>query len=191
MSIKDLTQKILSDAQKQIDNIIAENKTKIDVIEKNTKELVATLTRELRADTEKIQSENEKRIISKANQEAKIEIDSKKRKVLDGVFKSVYKQLINLDDTKYETLITKLLRSLPLNAVTTILVPANRIEITGRALQTVGLSILMTEDSSMEGGFILKGKDFEYNFTFSKILENKKNELEIEISKTLFRPVPI
>lgn len=186
MAISDLTEKILSDAKQFAVGVKDENDTKVSEIEKSTTDTVNSLTKESEGETKRILADNEERVISSAKQEVKIELDRAKRNALEATFVTAYKELVKLSDGDYEVLVEKLLKSLPAETKGKLSTSTKRRKSTETALGKVGLSLTIETDDSIEGGFTVEGSDYEYNYTFSKILENKKQELEIEVANILF-----
>jgi V/A-type H+-transporting ATPase subunit E len=186
MAIIDLTTKILDEAKKRAAEIKADSSEKTAEIEHETASQVVTLTETATAQTDKLLADNERRVISTAQQEAKMELDRAKRESLETVFSAAKKELAGLDGAKYEAFVAKLLGTLPKDVTGTLLTSPKREKETQTALTAAGLSLTLATDDSLEGGFLVRGDDFEYNYTFEKILADKKSELEIGVATILF-----
>ncbi len=186
MPIVDITNKILADASKEAESIIKNAETKVSEILDTTETIAENTKKEYTQRTDKVLAENEKRIISVAEQEVKLEIDRAKRTAVDTVFENTLKQLLSLPSKEYEEMILSLLNELPENANGKIVAPKERKKETENALKKANLKYDIETTNEFKGGFIFLGENFESNFVFEEILRNKKSALEIEVAHILF-----
>jgi len=186
MALADITEKILIDAQKRADDILADAGHKAEEIHENTENLKHELAKEGEASLEKTLTENEKRVTSAALQETKLELERTKREMVDEVFSSALKHLCSLADKEYESFLVSLMEKIPKHISGVITAASGKISITEKAVKSAGIDARVKEEGGFEGGFLFTGEKFEYNATFERIVEDTKGELEIEVARILF-----
>ena len=186
MAISDLTQKITKDARDKSADIAAQSQDQINKIASDTEAVIQTKRETFAQELKATQEANVKKISASAEQEAKMTVDEKKRQILNGTFKEALTKLQTIQDKEYEVIITKLLKTIKENKDVTITTPKNRIEVTKKALTALKLTIPVKETKDITGGFIMTGDNFEYNFSFEKVISDKKNKLEIDVANILF-----
>ena len=64
--------------------------------------------------------------------------------------------------------------------------PESRLSETKAACKSAGLTAEVVADAGIEGGVRILGKGFEYDLTFGKLIENKRDNLEIDVANILF-----
>ncbi len=186
MPIVDITNKILADASEEAGSIIKNTETKVSELSDATKILKENTKKESVQKTNRILEENERRIVSAAEQEVKLKADNAKRTAVDIVFENTLKQLLSLPSKEYEEVILSLLNELPENTNGEIIAPKERKIETESALKKAKLKYEVEATNKFKGGFILLGENFESNFVFEEILRNKKSALEVEVARILF-----
>lgn len=186
MAIADLTEKILTDARQHVAEIEEDARQKLATIESDTEKQIQEMSVALKDKTRKRLADNERRVISTAKQEAKLELDKRKRAVLESVFETAFMELSSMSEQEYERFCASLLRSVPKTTAGVLRTSAQYVVPTKKALAKSGLTLTIEEDATVPVGFIIRGEKFEYNYTLEKILADKKSELEIPIAKILF-----
>lgn len=182
-NLENLTQKVLDDA-----------KSKASIIEKESKKENKTIldSRNREANEEK------KRILSRATSEAdllkertisnaKLSVrDEKliaKQEVIERTFNMARERLKNLSEDKYITYLKDTLKDIELKGGETIIIP-KRMEAKVRELD---FNIKISEDETVDSGFILIDKETTLNYTFDSLVEHYRDEMEVEIAQSLFK----
>jgi V/A-type H+-transporting ATPase subunit E len=186
MPIADITDKILEDAKKEAEHIVSAAKEKASEIEKRLEGEKKDMAEENEKNIQKTLLENERRVISAANQEAKLQIDNAKRNKINEVFKTALENILSLPDKEYKTLLKGLLKNIQSGVEGEIFAPKEKVTVTKETLKEAGLKNTVTPTDKFKGGIIIAREDFEYNLTFENILADKKNSLEVEVAKLLF-----
>ncbi len=182
-NLENLVEKILADAKENASIVINEaNKAKEEII----------------ASREKEANENKKRIIDKAIRDsnlakeriisgAELKVRNEKLKtkqnLIEKVFNVANERLENLDDDKYLSFLTNTLNSLDLTGEEVLVVP-EKIKSKAKKLK---LRSKVSEDETVESGFLIKDKGIILNYTFGSLVEHYRDELEAEIAKKLFK----
>ena len=182
-NLDNLINKILDDAKKEADRIIEES-TKIN------EEIVSSKVNEA--------NEKKKRIIEKAaaeaammkdriisNAELKVRDENLKAKqeVLDRVFKLSKEKLKDLNDDEYIKFLRNNLKILNLKGTELLIVP----EKMKAKVKSMGLVPMVSDDETVESGFMLKDNDVTMNFSFDSLVDYLREELESEIAQDLFK----
>ncbi len=186
MPISEITAKIISDAEKEKEKILSQAKEKASDMEKETAKIKKTLKSEEEKRLEKALEDYRRKFASSAKQKFKSQIDAFKREALDRVFKRAEESLNGLNDKDYKKALSSFVSKLPQKSEGEFIVDPSREEITKEAIKENQMSSPVKTQPGLGGGFIFKGLDFEYNFTFSKIINVMKEEMEVDVSKTLF-----
>ena len=181
-NLENLTQKIIEDAKEKADEI----KTNA---EKKANALVVNRVKEA--------NERKEKIIDKATQEAKtmkervvssaeLKIrDEKlvvKHLVLEKVFETAKKELLNIDDKAYSDFIKTSLKEIDYSKAAIINVPTGKKKMT----ETLGTGLKVVEDDSLESGFMIFDEKIIYNYTFESLVDEIRDELEASIAQKLF-----
>lgn len=185
MALTDITRKIKDDAAHEARKITDTAEKKAAEISASTEEIAEGIRNEYGKELAKVLAENERRVISTAKQEVKHNTDQAKRELLDRVFEDAL-GAIALDEKKHGILAERLMTTLPQDISGTIYAPKAYVTQITTLVKKHGLALSVEPSSDFTGGFIIHGKDFEYNFTFEKLIADKKEELEIETSAILF-----
>ncbi len=186
MSLEQLTEKIIKDAETKKTSILSGARSYAEKKEKETQSLFISKRNDFEKNlTEKL-SQNTEKIARHAEREVKLLIDKTKRDVLNNVFQESFETIEKSSDDLYQKILDSLFKDLPKNIDGFLLTKPERIEITKRTLEKNGITCPVKEDSSLGEGFIIQGKTFEYNGTFKKLLVEKEKNLEVEIAHILF-----
>lgn len=188
MSLSDITEKILSDAKREKEVIEEGVASKLQEIETRAKERKDVLTKRIEAETETLLTRAEAYNEGEAQREKKRRIDEAKRNALDNVFIQAYEELCALSDDAYTDLITPMLTGVSKDVTkdATVYALAEKVTATKKALSAAGLHNTVEEDKTLSGGFRIVGDTYEYDFSFTKIMEEKRKQLEVTVSETLF-----
>lgn len=181
-NLENMTKKILGDGRKEATKI----KEKSD---KDNQELINS----------RIAKANEKKqeIIDQAKTEAamyknrlksetQLQVRDKKLaakgKVLDQAFDLAKKSLKEINEDEYIVFLKQKLEELNLKGNEIIVVPDNFKNL----IKTSGLSLNVSEEESVESGFIVKDGNISVNYSFDSLVDFVRDDLEGEVAKKLF-----
>ena len=186
MSLSDITEKIIKEAEEKTVLLSKETATQVTSIEEETKKIIAKKQQSYSESIKKILADNKKKISAAAEHKTKLTLESMRRTELDNVFDNALKELESADDDKYYKILTSLLRDLPKNISGIVTCPAKRISVTKKAFQESAINIDVTEDNTISGGVIIRENNTQYDLTFKRKMEDVKKSLEIEVASILF-----
>ena len=186
MSLSDITEKIIKEAEEKAEQITQESAAQIVSIEEEIKKITLQKKEARALSIKNILAENKKRVSAAADHETKISLEKRKRVELDNIFSTVQKKLESLDDNEYGKVLASLLKNLPKDILGIAVCPAKRISVTKKVLQENGITVDVTGDNTISGGIIIREDNAEYNLTFTRKMEDIKKSLEIEVSSILF-----
>lgn len=197
MTIKDINEKIISDAQIQADKIFtqAENKAK-EIIKKGKEE--ADNIKNIALD--KINQERllkKSRILTEANLEARKTILLEKQKIMEGAFNKALESILKLDDKDYRNFIKKLiLDNIEKGDETIFIASSDKNKISKDFIEGINKKLeakgkkgelkLSTSYLSIKGGVIIGSGKIRKNISLELLLKKVREESEIEICKYLF-----
>ncbi|MEM4257726.1 MAG: V-type ATP synthase subunit E [Candidatus Thermoplasmatota archaeon] len=183
-------------AEKIIERIRKDTAQELQTIQKKVEQeadqLLKTLRKEARQEVEKILTEGRQHIeaaskiqISRATQDLKRELVTTKEEIMETCFRRALEQLSHLDDKQYTDVITRFMKQGISRLGTTCTVLVSR-DIDRVIAQKLGLSVSGTVDAP--GGIILVSQDgsIKLDYTFSSILQRKKDDLRIHLGSLLF-----
>lgn len=190
MGLEEIRQRIISEAKKESEGILAKSMEEAkEIIEKAEMEAERIrLSYEAKAGAEAERIRN--RILSSAKMDARMRILEEKRKGIESVFSMVMKELKNAGDEEKEGVIRKCTEVIPDGeyefdcAESDMKFFNKRLkEISKRNKRTV---IRPGKAVDIIGGFILRSKDMDYDFSFDSIIREKRREMEKDIVRFLF-----
>jgi V/A-type H+-transporting ATPase subunit E len=187
MSLSDITKKIENDASQKAKRILNDAKDSGKAIMREVEEKKSELSKRYEKSTADLLSRNEARVKDGAHREGKQHIEEEKRKHINKVFTKAYENLVNLPSDEYTEYVSSLIGSLSIGkSEVSAFGPKNRETETKEALKKAGIEAKVSVDEKIEGGVRIEGEDFEYDFSFKKLMEQKRDELEVKVAKTLF-----
>lgn len=186
MALEDIIKSIDKDAQ-----------VKITEVNKQGDELLAAAKKEwqTKIETEKNQVLSNWRLsvdqkISQSVLKLKAEGQNKillaKQQIIDQIFEQSVAQLHVLPDAQYVELLAKLLDRLPAVGGTLLSVNGKGKQLKMALSHSSKNYKILSEEVDGLGGFVFKTKDFSVDNRYGKLLENKKDELRVEVGKILF-----
>jgi len=189
MSLNDLTNKILADADAEVaalrtrtDDTIASIKAEADqIVRERTAHAKVQLDKRIEAQAfhAKQATAHERRLI----------LETVKRRVLDEAFSEACRHMNGADAPTYEAYLTPLLESVLKDAgdqITHLRVSRDRLESTQAVLARLNQSFEIMADDMMHGGFIATGHACEYDMRFEQLIRATQRACEPEIASKLF-----
>jgi V/A-type H+-transporting ATPase subunit E len=182
-NLENLTQRIIEDAKKEAEEI----KKEADEKSKNIIESKVSLAQnEANKVLDKSKQEAvliKERAISAAKLKSRDEELKAKQDILDRVFEMAKLELKNLDDDRYEKLLTEAIKETKEGSNVTIMLPEGKKNLASKLNRDISVEI----DNTLDGGFIIKEDNVYYNFTFDSMINGIREELETEIASILFK----
>ena len=194
MALKDIEEKIISDAEAEADTIISEAKVKAKEILKKADEEGRSFLEKLLSDAKVSASKEIERGVSLARLSARDKLLSLKTRLISEVFEDSIKALRNLSKSDYEAAVLKILALIgPLPAKVNVICAKGREKETEEVIKktkpkTEFAFSKKTFDGA--GGFILSTDEIQINGSFEKLVEELKKENEPEIIRILFASLP-
>lgn len=196
-NVKNITSKILKDAEVERDSILAaaeEEKNKI--ISKrvnNAKEL----EKEILAKAKLEANSKKERIISSAKLKVRNDKLAEKQSVMNGVFEEAINRLCSISTEEFESFIKRSILSMDIEGDENLILNEEGLKIIGlefmdelnKALKDKGLKgevRLLKKEGNFKGGFLLEKNGIEINSTYEALIESLRDELEFEVAKVLF-----
>lgn len=187
MALADILEKINKETLEAIAKLEERFKEQKKKLEADSEQEQKLIDKEMNAKVE----EKSKQILEKAEQlaerEAKNNLLTAKRKVIDQALEKAVEALANSD--KYESILTDILKKIDLDDENTVVIPAKgKEEETKKAIKESGKKFFLSEkSSSIKGGFIIKTDKVEIDNSFETIINHElREDLEIKLHKTLF-----
>ncbi len=185
-----------------------EANTILEIGKAKAKEYYETKVNEAKAEietlTSKYMDKNEDRKKTKLTQIEQAEKQkslSLKKDLINDVFKEAKQKLIKMDDAKLTSFVIKLLKNETLKGDEYLQVSKNdysryfklfssgKVEASYGILDKLGLpkAIKLSQTpASIDGGFIIVGKEYDVNYSYDTILEAIKEDDETQIANMLF-----
>ncbi len=197
MAIKEIKEKILSDAQKEANEIIfqAESRAK-EMISKGKKEADA-IKNSILAKHRQEGLLKKNKIITEANLDAKKTLLSERQTIIEGVFKKALENILNMDNQKYCKYIKKIILSNIENGDETITIgKSDKERITDAFIENINKELkskekkgeLKLDDSyvQIQGGVIIGSGDIKKNISLELLLLKAREKYEMAVNSQLF-----
>jgi len=188
MSLQDITDKILADAKKEVDQIEAASK---DEVAKASQEKDKVITETLEAIDAK-GKEKKTKLTEQAEFKARLLLKNAtlktKQDMIWEVFEKAGEKLIALEDDKFVKLMAGLIKKSPKLPDCEVVTNSKRKDLISKAIKEAGLDYKLSDKtlSEHEDGFILSSPKIEVSNTLVDLLDDKKEELEGEVAQVLF-----
>ncbi|KXL52401.1 V-type proton ATPase subunit E [Anaerotignum neopropionicum] len=149
--------------------------------EEKAKRESEALKKNAEAEAEKVKA----KAISGADLQGKISVLQEKQSIIEGVIAEAKKRLETLPDAQYAEMIGNMLDGLDKENGTEIIVSEKDRERLAKVISQKGF-ILSNENRELDGGFIVKNGDIEYNYSFDSIIAVEQEEIRQIAAKILF-----
>jgi V/A-type H+-transporting ATPase subunit E len=197
MTIKDISEKIISDARIQAENIIAQAEDKANnIIKKGEKEADNIKSIILYKNNQEASLKKSK-ILTEANLKAKKTILLEKQKVIEDVFDKALEIILKLDDKEYHDFIKKMiLDNIEIGDETIFIGTSDQRKISVSFIEDInkelkskgekGVLKLSTSYLPIKGGVIIGSGKIRKNISLELLLKDVREESEMQISNILF-----
>jgi V/A-type H+-transporting ATPase subunit E len=197
MTIKDINEKIISDAKIQADKIIAQAEDKANNIIKKGKKEAENIKNIILHRSKQEASLKKSKILTEANLEAKKIILSEKQKIIEDVFNKASESILKLEDKYYRNIIKKMiLDNIETGDETIFIDHSDRDKISESFIEDINKELkskgekgelkLSTSYLPIKGGVVIGSGKIRKNISLEFLLKKIREELEIQISKDLF-----
>lgn len=197
MTIKDISEKIISDAKIQADKIIAQAEDKANNIIKKGKKEADNIKNLILYRYNQEASLKKSKILTEANLGVKKTILSEKQKIMEDVFSNALESILKLSNKEYQIFIKKLiLDNIEKGDETIFIGHSDKNRISKDFIQDINKEFktkgkkgeLKLSDSYLQikGGIIIGSGAIRKNVSLELLLKNVREESETQISKILF-----
>jgi len=197
MSVKDISEKIMSDARIQADKIIAQAEDNANNIIKKGKKAADNIKNVILYKYNQEASLRKSKILTEANLEAKKIILSEKQKIIENVFDKASESILKLDDKDYRNIIKKMiLDNIETGDETIFIDHSDQKKISKSFIEDINKELkskgekgelkLSTSYLPIKGGVVIGFGKIRKNISLEFLLKKIREELEIQISKDLF-----
>ena len=197
MTIKDINEKIISDARIQADKIVTQAEDNANNIIKKSEKEADNIKNIILGKNNQEASLKKSKILTEANLEARKTILLEKQKIMEGAFNKALESILKLDDKDYRNFIKRLILDNIEKGDETIFIASSDknkiskdfIEGINKKLETKGKKgelKLSTSYLPIKGGVIIGSGKVRKNISLELLLKKVREESEIEIGKYLF-----
>jgi len=197
MTIKDISEKIISDARIQADKIISQAEDNANNIIKKGKKEADNSKNLILYKYNQEASLIKSKILTEANLEARKNILTEKQKIIQNVFNKASESILKLDDKNYLNIIKKMILGNTETGDETIFIDhSDRIKISESFIDDINKELkskgekgglkLSTSYLPIKGGVVIGSGKIRKNISLGFLLKIIREELEIQISKDLF-----
>jgi len=185
MTITDVKNKVISDAEEKALEIKSESEKKLEEIKILSQSEKKNLENVFLKESARKLAQDKKKFLSLVDRDIKLRREKLKRDIIEGVLRETLQALESVSDQELKKFAENMIKQLPKNLKGEILVSSDKSRLfEGLAKEHHSLSI--KEDNSVNKGFLVEGEDFLYDFTFKNLLELQKSDLELHLSEILF-----
>ena len=182
---KIIIDKIIADAEKAAKITLEKAQHEVDAIRKAGQERANKqqdiLDREAHAEADKVRSKE----ISGAEMKAKKAVLEAKQEILAEVIAEAEKRLISMEDAEYAKVIGGMLEKLDKSLGTEVILSKKDRDRLAGVVQEKGF-VLSGKTADINGGFIVKNGDIEYNYSFESIITVEKEAIRQTAAQILF-----
>ena len=195
MEAQQVIEKILSDAKAEADKIIQEAEAKAAAEKAQTDAQLADYRQQAEALVQQAAEDEKSHILAGARMEAAQEYLAEKTKILDSVFARAEQRLGQLPDDEYRALMGRLMVEAAETGQEEVLIGKNESRLDQNFINEIngklaggkkGSLKLADERHDLPGGFILRRGKIKTNVSPAVLLEQARNDLVIDLAKTLF-----
>ena len=186
----------MGNGQNIIDKIIADAKAEAEKIEAAARaEAEKTVAAAMaKAERESLRMENigkeeadktAAKQISSAQMKAKQMILAAKQGCIEKTIEEAKKELNNLTDAEYKVVVLNMIVAAKAEKESEIILSKEDKEAFGKDIEKLGFAV-SEETRPIDGGFVIKNGDIEYNYSFESIISVEKEDIEQTAAKILF-----
>lgn len=191
-NIKNITSKILKDAEARKENILAaaeEEKSK--VLSKKVSS-ANEIAKEILEKAEVEAKSKKERVISSAKLKVRNNKLAAKQEIINEVFEKSIDKLTTLSKEEFLSFLENTISSMNLTGRQTLILNKEGLkfvdsEFIDKLNEKINAEITLSETAgNFKGGFILENNGIEINSTYEALVSSLRDELEFEVAKVLF-----
>jgi len=189
MSLEGIKKKILAEAEKEKEVILRAAKSEALKLEKEAEEKSVKLKEKSGKEIEKLEKDVREQARIEAELQARNDILKKKQELIDQVFNQTLQALGEQPEEGRKKLLRKFLREAQAELGSKMNILATKrdrgaMKDLVKKYQKVKLSKKLVRS---RGGFIAASQEIEQDYTWDNVVSEKREELESEVAKILFR----
>lgn len=191
-NVKNITSKILKDAEAGKENILAAAEEEKNKILSKKASAANEIAQEILQKVEADAKSKKERVISSAKLKVRNNKLAAKQEIIDEVFEKSINKLTELSKEQFLNFVKNSILSMNLTGKQTLILNETGLkfvddsfidELNKEAKATIALS---KTAGNFKGGFILENNGIEINSTYEALVSSLRDELEFEVAKVLF-----
>lgn len=191
-NVKNITSKILKDAESGKENILAAAEEEKNKILSKKASAANEIAQEILQKAEADAKSKKERVISSAKLKVRNNKLAAKQEIIDEVFEKSINKLTELSKEQFLNFVKNSILSMNLTGKQTLILNETGLkfvddsfieELNKEAKATIALSKIA---GNFKGGFILENNGIEINSTYEALVSSLRDELEFEVAKVLF-----
>jgi V/A-type H+-transporting ATPase subunit E len=182
---KIIIDKIISDAEKVASVTISQAQKEVDALLKAAKDKAHRQLDQLDRDAQSEAAAVKAKEISAADMQAKKKILETKQEILAEVIAEAEIRLVSMEDAEYAKVVGGMLSRVDKSLGTEIIVSKKDAARLADVVKEQGF-VLSEKTADINGGFIVKNGDIEYNYSFESIITVEKEAIRQAAAAILF-----
>ena len=191
-NVKNMTSKILKDAEARKGNILATAEEEKNKILSKKVSSANEIAQEILEKAEVEAKSKKERVISSAKLKVRNNKLAAKQEIIDEVFEKSIDKLTKLSKEDFLNFVKNAISSMNLSGKQTLILNEEGLKFVDEAFidelnKNVDAQIILGETAgNFKGGFILENNGIEINSTYEALVSSLRDELEFEVAKVLF-----
>ncbi|MEN8077697.1 V-type ATP synthase subunit E family protein [Clostridioides difficile] len=191
-NVKNITSKILKDAEAGKENILATAEEEKNKILSKKVSSANEIAQEILEKAEVEAKSKKERVISSAKLKVRNNKLAAKQEIIDEVFEKSIDELTKLSKEDFLNFVKNTIVSMNLSGKQTLILNEEGLKFVDAAFidelnKSVNAQITLSETAgNFKGGFILENNGIEINSTYEALVSSLRDELEFEVAKVLF-----
>lgn len=191
-NVKNITSKILKDAEAGKENILATAEEEKNKILSKKVSSANEIAQEILEKAEVEAKSKKERVISSAKLKVRNNKLAAKQEIIDEVFEKSIDELTKLSKEDFLNFVKHTIVSMNLSGKQTLILNEEGLKFVDTAFidelnKSVNAQITLSETAgNFKGGFILENNGIEINSTYEALVSSLRDELEFEVAKVLF-----
>ena len=186
MALKDITEKILSDARLEAQKIVDSSTVFVEEEHKRVDARVSVEESDYRSETEHMLADRRTLFSSCLQQELQLDLQTKKRAIVEGVFADLRSSLLEKASSDYALWCRSCLRSYDGENSVSMVVPVGMSAVARDVVKELGKNFSVVERNDVVTGFVLEGENFVGDFSVERLLDERRKEVEVVVAGVLF-----
>ena len=191
-NVKNMTSKILKDAEAGKENILAAAEEEKNKIISKKVSSANEIAQEILEKAEVEAKSKKERVISSAKLKVRNNKLAAKQEIIDEVFEKSIDKLTKLSKEDFLNFVKNAISSMNLSGKQTLILNEEGLKFVDEAFidelnKNVDAQIILGETAgNFKGGFILENNGIEINSTYEALVSSLRDELEFEVAQVLF-----